>query len=84
MQVYSGYFRQVFEGAGRKVRGLVTLLRRDNRLQSLPVMVDSYKDRDEDRRRGLDAGADYYLAKASFHDDALLNAVVELIGGARA
>ncbi|WP_338489856.1 hybrid sensor histidine kinase/response regulator [Pseudomonas trivialis] len=63
---------------------LVTLLRRDTRLQSLPVMVVSYKDREEDRRRGLDAGADYYLAKASFHDDALLDAVVELIGGARA
>ncbi|WP_434601738.1 hybrid sensor histidine kinase/response regulator [Pseudomonas sp. Z4-7] len=63
---------------------LVSLLRRDNRLQSLPVMVVSYKDRQEDRRRGLDAGADYYLAKASFHDDALLDAVVELIGGARA
>lgn len=63
---------------------LVTLLRRDSRLQSLPVMVVSYKDREEDRRRGLDAGADYYLAKASFHDDALLGAVVELIGGARA
>ena len=61
---------------------LVTLLRRDSRLQSLPVMVVSYKDREEDRRRGLDAGADYYLAKASFHDDALLDAVAELIGDA--
>ncbi|WP_397449490.1 hybrid sensor histidine kinase/response regulator [Pseudomonas sp. NA-150] len=62
---------------------LVTLLRRDSRLQSLPVMVVSYKDREEDRRRGLDAGADYYLAKASFHDDALLDAVMELIGEAQ-
>ena len=62
---------------------LVTLLRRDSHLQSLPVMVVSYKDREEDRRRGLDAGADYYLAKASFHDDALIEAVVELIGGAQ-
>ena len=61
---------------------LVTLVRRDTRLQSLPVMVVSYKDREEDRRRGLDAGADYYLAKASFHDDALLDAVAELIGDA--
>lgn len=60
---------------------LVTLLRRDSRLHALPVMVVSYKDREEDRRRGLDAGADYYLAKASFHDDALLDAVAELIGG---
>ncbi|MDF2488899.1 MAG: chemotaxis protein CheA [Pseudomonas sp.] len=62
---------------------LVGLVRRDQRLQSLPVMVVSYKDREEDRRRGLDTGADYYLAKASFHDDALLDAVVELIGGAQ-
>lgn len=62
---------------------LVTLIRRDSHLQSLPVMVVSYKDREEDRRRGLDAGADYYLAKASFHDEALLDAVVDLIGGAQ-
>jgi len=62
---------------------LVTLLRRDHRLQSLPVMVVSYKDREEDRRRGLEAGADYYLAKASFHDEALLDAVAELIGAAQ-
>jgi two-component system sensor histidine kinase and response regulator WspE len=60
---------------------LVSLLRRDSRLNSLPVMVVSYKDREEDRQRGLEAGADYYLAKASFHDDALLDAVAELIGG---
>ncbi|RZU47686.1 two-component system sensor histidine kinase and response regulator WspE [Fluviicoccus keumensis] len=62
---------------------LVTLVRRDSRLQALPVMVVSYKDREEDRRRGLDAGADYYLAKASFHDEALLDAVVDLIGEAQ-
>lgn len=62
---------------------LLTLVRRDNRLRSLPVMVVSYKDREEDRRRGLDAGADYYLAKASFHDEALLDAVQVLIGEAQ-
>ncbi|MGX5218575.1 response regulator [Pseudomonas segetis] len=62
---------------------LVSLVRRDSRLQSLPVMVVSYKDREEDRQRGLDAGADYYLAKASFHDEALLDAVQVLIGDAQ-
>lgn len=59
---------------------LVSLVRRDKRLQAMPVMVVSYKDREEDRRRGLEAGADYYLAKASFHDQALLEAVQVLIG----
>ncbi|AXF24218.1 hybrid sensor histidine kinase/response regulator [Burkholderia pyrrocinia] len=61
---------------------LVTLIKNDPMLKRLPVMIVSYKDRDEDRRRGLDAGADYYLAKSSFHDEALLDAVHDLIGGA--
>jgi two-component system sensor histidine kinase and response regulator WspE len=61
---------------------LVSLIRRDPRLHATPVMIISYKDRDEDRRRGLEAGADYYLPKASFHDDALVNAVRDLIGAA--
>jgi len=62
---------------------LVTRIRHDARLQSMHVMVVSYKDRPEDRQRGLDAGADYYLGKSSFHDDALLQAVEDLIGRAR-
>ena len=62
---------------------LVSRIKADPKLQGLPVMVVSYKDREEDRRRGLDAGADYYLAKGSFHDDALLDAVEDLIGRAR-
>jgi two-component system, chemotaxis family, sensor histidine kinase and response regulator WspE len=61
----------------------VRLIKKDSNLKSLPVMIVSYKDRAEDRRRGLEAGADYYLAKASFHDEALLQAVVNLIGEAK-
>jgi two-component system sensor histidine kinase and response regulator WspE len=59
---------------------LLTLVRADARLQRLPVMIVSYKDRPEDRARGLHAGADYYLTKGSFHDRALLDAVADLIG----
>ncbi|WP_345812414.1 hybrid sensor histidine kinase/response regulator [Paraburkholderia sp. PREW-6R] len=61
---------------------LVTLIKRDPHLDSVPVMIVSYKDREEDRRAGLNAGADYYLAKGSFHDEALLDAVRDLIGEA--
>ncbi|SIT35834.1 Single-stranded DNA-binding protein [Paraburkholderia piptadeniae] len=61
---------------------LVTLIKRDPVFKPVPVMIVSYKDRDEDRRRGLEAGADYYLAKGSFHDEALLDAVRDLIGEA--
>ena len=59
---------------------LVRLIRGDAALKALPVLIVSYKDREEDRRRGLDAGADYYLAKGSFHDEALVAAVFDLIG----
>lgn len=59
---------------------LVQRVRKDPHLQNTPVMIVSYKDRPEDRARGLEAGADHYLAKASFHDSALLDAVRELIG----
>ena len=50
---------------------LATLIKKDPRLKSLPVMIVSYKDREEDRLRGLEAGADYYLTKGSFHDETL-------------
>jgi two-component system sensor histidine kinase and response regulator WspE len=63
---------------------LVKLIRRDPQLTSLPVMVVSYKDREEDRQRGMEAGADFYLAKGSFHDESLLQAVTDLIGDALA
>jgi two-component system sensor histidine kinase and response regulator WspE len=63
---------------------LVTLIRKDSRLKTLPVMIVSYKDREEDRKRGLEAGADYYLTKGSFHDETLIRAVVDLIGETRA
>jgi two-component system sensor histidine kinase and response regulator WspE len=61
---------------------LVTLIRKDTRLKSLPVMIVSYKDRQEDRQRGLEAGADYYLTKGSFHDETLVTAAADLIGRA--
>jgi two-component system sensor histidine kinase and response regulator WspE len=61
---------------------LVTLINKDANLKSVPVMIVSYKDREEDRQRGLEAGAAYYLTKGSFHDETLLQAVLDLIGEA--
>jgi two-component system sensor histidine kinase and response regulator WspE len=62
---------------------LVTSINKDPNL-SLPVMIVSYKDREEDRRRGLEAGAAYYLTKSGFHDETLVQVVVDLIGEADA
>ncbi|WJT00451.1 hybrid sensor histidine kinase/response regulator [Novosphingobium humi] len=59
---------------------LVRRIRHDPALKAMPVMILSYKDREEDRRRGLEVGADYYLTKGSFQNDALIDAVIDLIG----
>ncbi len=61
---------------------LVSQIKNHSALKSIPVIIVSYKDREQDRIRGLEVGADYYLTKSSFHDDTLLNAVVDLIGEA--
>jgi len=65
-----------------RVTGLefVRRIRDDYALRDLPVIIVSYKDRDEDRLRGLEAGANHYLTKGSFHDHTFLDAVAGLIG----
>jgi two-component system sensor histidine kinase and response regulator WspE len=59
---------------------LASLIKRDPKLKSTPVMIISYKDHETDRLRGLEAGADYYLTKGSFQNETLLRAIVDLIG----
>ncbi len=59
---------------------LVKQIKNNPRLHDLPVIIISYRDREEDRMQGLEAGADYYLTKSSFHDNTLINAVIDLIG----
>lgn len=59
---------------------LIRAVKADPQLRDTPVMIVSYKDREEDRLRGLEAGANYYLTKSSFHDESLLDAVRDLIG----
>jgi len=55
-------------------------LRQDARLVNVPVIIVSYKDREEDRLRGMEAGASHYLTKSSFQDDSFIQAVEDLIG----
>lgn len=61
---------------------LARAIKREPGLQKTAVLIISYRDREEDRLRGLEAGADYYLTKGSFHDQQLVQAVVDLIGDA--
>jgi len=61
---------------------LVTRVRANPRLARLPVIILSYKDREVDRNRGLEAGADFYLTKGSFENNSFLQAVIDLVGAA--
>ena len=58
----------------------VRTLRADARFAQIPVIVVSYKDREEDRRAGMDAGANAYLTKGSFQDQSFIATVTELVG----
>ncbi len=60
--------------------GLVSLLKADPDHRNVPIVIVSYKDREEDRLRGLEAGANRYLTKASFHDETFLHTIIDLIG----
>lgn len=58
----------------------VTHIRSEFRLQHLPVIIVSYKDRESDRKRGMEVGADHYLTKGSFMDETFISTVKNLIG----
>jgi len=60
----------------------VNQIKRHAELKSIPVIIVSYKDKEEDRLAGLQAGANYYLTKSSFQDDSFIRAAVNLIGEA--
>ena len=49
-------------------------------LAGLPVVILTSRASDEDRRRGLEAGADAYVVKSAFDQVALINAVERLLG----
>lgn len=61
---------------------LVQAVRADERLLDMPIIIVSYKEREEDRVKGMEVGANAYLTKSSFHDNRFMEAVTDLIGPA--
>lgn len=59
---------------------LTKQIRSNPNTHATPVIIVSYRDHEEDRIQGLEAGADYYITKSSFQDYTLVNAVADLIG----
>ncbi len=56
-------------------------LRKDPRYAETPVIIVSFLDSEEDKMRGMEAGASAYLTKKQFNQARLLELVQRLIGG---
>ncbi|MFN7097412.1 MAG: response regulator, partial [Gammaproteobacteria bacterium] len=58
---------------------LTKLVRQNNKLQNLPVIIVTSLGSDEEKVRGLEAGANYYIVKNEFESGALLTIVEQLL-----
>ena len=54
-------------------------IRRSARFRDLPVILATACSSDEDRARGLEAGANAYLVKSTFDQRSLLEAIAQLL-----
>jgi two-component system chemotaxis sensor kinase CheA len=59
---------------------LCRAIRESRRFRTLPVVLVTALEHEEDRARGLEAGADAYLVKSSFDQQELLDTIRELVG----
>ena len=59
---------------------LTEAIRAHPTLLALPVIVVTSRGEEEDRRRGIEAGADAYIVKRGFDQQVLLDTVERLVG----
>ncbi|MBV9664950.1 MAG: hybrid sensor histidine kinase/response regulator [Actinobacteria bacterium] len=60
---------------------LTEAIRAHDTYANLPVLIITSRSSEEDRQRGLDAGADGYIVKSAFDETALLGAIERFLGG---
>jgi len=59
---------------------LTSRMRADDRLRDIPVIIVTARESPEDRRRGIEVGADAYVTKSEFNQRQLLETIQRLIG----
>ncbi|MBT6879887.1 MAG: response regulator, partial [Gammaproteobacteria bacterium] len=59
---------------------MITKIRANDKYSQIPIIVVSYKDREQDRVVAMDAGANHYVTKASFDSGEMMDRIRELIG----
>jgi len=58
---------------------LTEKLRQDDAYKHTPIVIVSSRDKEEDKRRGMQAGANAYIVKGSFEQSNLLSTVQTLV-----
>jgi len=59
---------------------LTEKLRADETCQDIPVILVTSLDKESDKRRGIEAGADAYIMKGDFDQSNLLETIRTLVG----
>jgi len=59
---------------------LVTRLRREKNYTEVPIIIVTTRESDEDKRKGMEAGANAYLLKSDFTSEGLLETMERLLG----
>lgn len=59
---------------------LTSHLRAEERYQHTPIIIITSREKDSDRRRGIEVGADAYIVKGSFDQNSLIDTLRVLLG----
>jgi two-component system chemotaxis sensor kinase CheA len=59
---------------------LVTRLRKEKNYREIPIIIVTTRESDEDKRKGMEAGANAYLLKSDFTSEGLLETMERLLG----
>jgi len=59
---------------------LVTRLRKEKHYKEVPIIIVTTRESDEDKRKGMEAGANAYLLKSDFTSEGLLETMERLLG----
>lgn len=58
----------------------VTRLRKEKNYKEIPIIIVTTRESDEDKRKGMEAGANAYLLKSDFTSEGLLETMERLLG----
>ena len=59
---------------------LTARLRQEEKYRNRPIIIVTSREKEEDKRRGIEAGADAYIVKGDFDQNNLVDTLRTLLG----